>query len=108
MSEIATITANMPGIDHAPDILRAKFSREIAGQVRVVPSHHLAHAYTAWWPSGMDEAIVLWGALWSMFVMLGGTLALVARGRGGVGPSPGLRARLSRRESESCGSCSSM
>jgi carbamoyltransferase len=59
LSEIATITANMPGIDHAPDILRAKFSREIAGQVRVVPSHHLAHAYSAYWPSGFEDALIL-------------------------------------------------
>ncbi len=59
LREIATITANMPGTDHGPDILRAKFSADIAANVRQVPSHHLAHAYSAWWPSGFDEAIVI-------------------------------------------------
>ncbi|MFP6668343.1 MAG: carbamoyltransferase C-terminal domain-containing protein [Pirellulales bacterium] len=54
-----TITANMPGEDFAPKILRAKFSGEISHTVREVPSHHLAHAYSAYWPSGFDEAIIL-------------------------------------------------
>ena len=59
LSKMATITANMPGRDFAPDILRGKFSRDISGRVHAIPSHHLAHAYSAWWPSGMDDALVL-------------------------------------------------
>jgi hypothetical protein len=57
---------------------------------QMVTPHSLLTRHLRWgkWrnmPQAMDEAIVLWGALWSMFVMLGGTLALVARGRGGHG-----------------------
>lgn len=59
LQEMATITANMPGIDLAPNIIRGKFSREIAGQVQTIPSHHLAHAYSAYWNCGFDEALVL-------------------------------------------------
>jgi carbamoyltransferase len=57
--EMASITANMPGIDKAPEILQGKFSKDVASQVRAVPGHHLAHAYSAFWPSGFDEAVVL-------------------------------------------------
>ena len=42
-----------------PDIMRGKFSKDIADRVQIIPSHHLAHAYTAYWPSGFDEALVL-------------------------------------------------
>ena len=35
-----------------------------------------------WW---MDELIVLWTVLWSLVVLWGGALGLVARGRGGQG-----------------------
>ena len=59
LSAMETITPNMPGQDHGPDILRGKFSQDIAQLVTPVPSHHLAHAYTAYWPSGMEEALVL-------------------------------------------------
>ena len=59
LSSMATITANMPGREHGPEILRGKFSRDISQLVRTVPSHHLAHAYSAFWPSGFDEALVL-------------------------------------------------
>ena len=59
LSAMDTITANMPGRDHGPDILRGKFSRDISQLVRTVPSHHLAHAYSAYWPSGFDECLVL-------------------------------------------------
>ena len=59
LAAIETITANMPGIDFAPDIMRGKFSRDIAGKVQTVPGHHLAHAYSAYWPSGFEEALVL-------------------------------------------------
>ena len=59
MADIATVTANMPGIDHAPDILKRKFPKEISSKVQVIPSHHLAHGYSAYWPSGFDESLVL-------------------------------------------------
>ena len=59
LSGMATITANMPGREHGPEILRGKFSRDISQLVRTVPSHHLAHAYSAFWPSGFEEALVL-------------------------------------------------
>jgi len=59
LSAMATITANMPGRDFAPDIMRGKFARDISGVVHAIPSHHLAHAYSAYWPSGMNDALVL-------------------------------------------------
>ncbi|MEE2887512.1 MAG: carbamoyltransferase C-terminal domain-containing protein [Planctomycetota bacterium] len=59
LSEMSTITPNMPGVDMAPDILRGKFSQDVAAQVRTIPSHHLAHAYSVFWPSGFEEALVL-------------------------------------------------
>jgi len=57
---------------------------------QMVTPHSLLTRHLRWgkWrnmPQIMDEGIILWGALWSMFVMLGGALALVARGRGGHG-----------------------
>lgn len=58
-NDLATITANMPGIDHAPEILRRVFPAEWSDKVLKVPSHHLAHAYSAYWNSGFEEAIVL-------------------------------------------------
>jgi carbamoyltransferase len=59
MSDLATITANMPGYDCAPDILRRVLPAEITDKVMRIPSHHLAHAYSAYWPSGFDEALIL-------------------------------------------------
>ncbi|WP_200333423.1 carbamoyltransferase C-terminal domain-containing protein [Thiocystis violacea] len=59
LSDVATITANMPGVDYGPDILRRKLSPELADRVLRVPSHHMAHAYSAYWPSGFDEALIL-------------------------------------------------
>jgi len=59
LREIATITANMPGDDLGSAIMRGKSSTDIASQLRTIPSHHLAHAYTAFWPSGFEEALVL-------------------------------------------------
>ncbi|OUL19241.1 carbamoyltransferase [Nostoc sp. T09] len=59
LSDLATITANMPGHDCAPDILRRVLPAEIADKVMRIPSHHLAHAYSAYWPSGFDEALIL-------------------------------------------------
>jgi carbamoyltransferase len=59
LSDVLSITANMPGIDYGPEILRRKLTPELADRVLRIPSHHLAHAYSAYWPSGFDEALVL-------------------------------------------------
>jgi carbamoyltransferase len=59
LGDVATITPNMPGVDLAPQILCGKFSRDLKSKVRIVPSHHLAHAYSAYWPSDFDESLVL-------------------------------------------------
>jgi len=57
--DVATITANMPGVDYADQILRRKLPKNLHHKIRQIPSHHLAHAYTAYWPSGFDESLVL-------------------------------------------------
>ena len=57
-SDLATITANMPGEDQAPDILKRSLPPEVCDRIHRIPSHHLAHAYSAYAPSGFDEALV--------------------------------------------------
>jgi carbamoyltransferase len=59
MGDLETITANMPGHDYAPEILRRTLPPELVHKVRQIPSHHLAHAYTAYYPSGFEESIIL-------------------------------------------------
>ncbi len=59
MGELETITANMPGHDYAPDILRRVLPPELVNKVQRIPSHHLAHAYSAYYPSGFEESIIL-------------------------------------------------
>ena len=59
LDQMTTITPNMPGDDKSAEIMRGKFSADIAKQVREIPSHHLAHAYSAYWPSGFEESLVL-------------------------------------------------
>lgn len=59
ISQLSSITANMPGIDYSADILQRSFPREFVDKVCIIPSHHLSHAYSAYWPSGFDEAIIL-------------------------------------------------
>jgi carbamoyltransferase len=59
MADLATITGNMPGHDYAPAILRRVLPPELTEKVHQIPSHHLAHAYSAYYPSGFEEAIVL-------------------------------------------------
>jgi carbamoyltransferase len=59
MGDLETITANMPGHDYAPDILRRVLPPELVNKVRKIPSHHLAHAYSAYYPSGFEESIIL-------------------------------------------------
>jgi len=54
-SALATVTANSPGLDHGPALARAAFG---GPRVLQLPSHHLAHAYSAFVPSGFDEALV--------------------------------------------------
>ncbi|MBH8578435.1 methyltransferase [Nostocaceae cyanobacterium CENA369] len=58
LGDLASITANMPGHDCAPDILRRVLPAETTNKVMRIPSHHLAHAYSAYWPSGFDEALI--------------------------------------------------
>jgi carbamoyltransferase len=59
MGDLETITANMPGHDYAPDILRRALSPELVSKVQKICSHHLAHAYSAYYPSGFEESIIL-------------------------------------------------
>ncbi|MEO0533163.1 MAG: carbamoyltransferase C-terminal domain-containing protein [Cyanobacteria bacterium P01_A01_bin.123] len=59
LDELASITANMPGYDFAPEIMRNVFPAEIADKVIALPNHHLGHAYSTYWPSGFDQALVL-------------------------------------------------
>jgi carbamoyltransferase len=59
LGDLETVTANMPGNDYAPDILRRVLPTELASKVHRIPSHHLAHAYSTYYPSGFEEAIVL-------------------------------------------------
>jgi carbamoyltransferase len=59
LSDLASITANMPGVDHSDDILRRQLPPEAVQKRRCIASHHLAHAYSAYWPSGFDEALIL-------------------------------------------------
>ncbi|OGT90624.1 MAG: carbamoyltransferase [Gammaproteobacteria bacterium RIFOXYA12_FULL_61_12] len=59
LEELATISANMPGDDHSREILRRGLGARLESRFRAIPSHHLAHAYSAYWPSGFDEALVM-------------------------------------------------
>lgn len=59
LENLETITPNMPGLDIAPDIIRNTFLKYVVDKVVRVPGHHLAHAYSAFWPSGFDEALIL-------------------------------------------------
>ncbi|MEL6940559.1 MAG: carbamoyltransferase C-terminal domain-containing protein, partial [Cyanobacteria bacterium J06598_1] len=59
LGDLASVTPNMPGKDFGPEIARKVLPESIAQRVTQIPSHHLAHAYSAFWPSGFDEAIVL-------------------------------------------------
>ncbi len=59
LDDVETITPNMPGIDYAPEIVASKFPRDISSKVLTIPSHHLAHAYSAFFPSHFDEALIL-------------------------------------------------
>ena len=59
MSSLSSVTANMPGIDYSTEILRRTLAPEWQDKIRQMQSHHLSHAYSAYWPSGFDRAIVL-------------------------------------------------
>jgi carbamoyltransferase len=58
-ADVATISANMPGIDQGAEILRRSLPPEFMGKILPSPSHHRLHAYSAYWPSGFEEALVL-------------------------------------------------
>lgn len=59
LSEVVSITANMPGVDYSDELLRRQLPPEVVQKRRCIVSHHLAHAYSAYWPSGFDEALIL-------------------------------------------------
>jgi carbamoyltransferase len=59
LAEVATISANMPGVDHSAKILRRSLPPEAAAKVIETPGHHLMHAYSAYWPSGFESAVIL-------------------------------------------------
>ncbi len=59
LDDLASVTANLPGEDTAPEVLARQLPPGLEGRIRRLPSHHLAHAYSAYWPSGFDEALVL-------------------------------------------------
>lgn len=59
IDQLASITANMPGIDYSADILKRSFPKEYTERIHIIPSHHLSHAYSAYFPSDFDEAIIL-------------------------------------------------
>ena len=59
ISDLSSITANMPGEDYSEEILKKTLPKNIADKVKVIPSHHLSHAYSAYWPSGFDKSIVI-------------------------------------------------
>jgi carbamoyltransferase len=59
LTELERIVPNMPGQDFAPDIVKSAFPQDISRRVVPINSHHLAHAYSAFWPSGFEEALVL-------------------------------------------------
>ena len=56
LEELYSVTANSPGQDFGPQLAAGSFGRV---PVLQLPNHHLAHAYSAWWPSGLQESIVL-------------------------------------------------
>jgi predicted NodU family carbamoyl transferase len=56
LHELASVTANSPGHDFGPQLTARCFGQV---PVRQLPSHHLGHAYSAWWPSGLKDSIVL-------------------------------------------------
>jgi len=57
--ELSSITANMPGEDYSEEILKKALPQNLIEKIQVIPSHHLSHAYSAYWPSGFDDSIVL-------------------------------------------------
>jgi carbamoyltransferase len=59
LADVTTISANMPGVDYSAKILRRCLPPEAAAKVIETPSHHLMHAYSAYWPSGFKDAVIL-------------------------------------------------
>ncbi|NRA13750.1 MAG: methyltransferase [Crocinitomicaceae bacterium] len=57
--DLASITANMPGIDYSDQILKKALPKSVHHKIKTIQSHHLSHAYSAYWPSGFNEAIIL-------------------------------------------------
>ncbi len=59
LEDLSTITANMPGNDHSAMILKRSLPKNISEKIKIIPSHHLSHAYSAYWPSGFDKSVIL-------------------------------------------------
>ena len=57
--DLTSITANMPGIDYSEQILKKALPKSVHNKIKTIQSHHLSHAYSAYWPSGFDKAIIL-------------------------------------------------
>ncbi|WP_028583701.1 carbamoyltransferase C-terminal domain-containing protein [Desulfogranum mediterraneum] len=58
LADVATISANMPGVDQGSAILQRSLPPEFMEKILTPPSHHRMHAYSAYWPSGFEEALV--------------------------------------------------
>lgn len=60
LKHIHSIIPNMPGLPVlASDIFSRSYPAQLAKNVIPIHSHHLAHAYSAYWPSGFESAIIL-------------------------------------------------
>ena len=58
LADVSTISANMPGVDQGSKILHRSLPPDFKGKILTPPSHHRMHAYSAYWPSGFEEALV--------------------------------------------------
>ncbi|MEO1052064.1 MAG: carbamoyltransferase C-terminal domain-containing protein [Bacteroidota bacterium] len=57
--DLSSITGNMPGVDYSKEIIGKNYPAKFSRKILEIPSHHLAHAYSAFWPSGFDESVIL-------------------------------------------------
>ena len=58
LADVSTISANMPGVDQGSKILHRSLPPDFKGKILTPPSHHRMHAYSAYWPSSFEEALV--------------------------------------------------
>jgi len=59
LEDLSSITANMPGRDFSLNVLRSQLPSSVHKKCFALPSHHLGHAYTAYYPSGFDDALII-------------------------------------------------